>query len=99
MDAHVSADVAQHHFSGSFGVSGERKVTRTVNFAFAKIPGDEPQKVYVTNFPSGGAAVTKGKGKPQPKPAGQGPANVIPQGALDLNHFQLQQFNINRINR
>lgn len=38
-------------YNPSFGISGQREATNTLEIALAKIPSNQPQRVFVTNWP------------------------------------------------
>lgn len=96
--AHLSTDVNEHRFSGTFGASGRRKVTRTVDFAFAQIPNPQPAKVFVTNFPGANQPTRKAPTKVHLKAGGAPAGEAIPPAALELTRSQLLQFRIMRSN-
>jgi hypothetical protein len=91
VNANIGTAVVDKDFSGSFGVTGQRKVLRTVDFAFAAAPSDAPLRVFVTNFPQ-----TAGAPNVRPQTLRMAPP-AIPPAALELNRFQLQQLRINRL--
>jgi hypothetical protein len=40
-------------YNPGFGISGQREATNTLEVALAKIPSNQPQRVFVTNWPEG----------------------------------------------
>ncbi|MFF0920487.1 hypothetical protein ACFYE8_12345 [Rhizobium leguminosarum] len=101
LDAYLSSDVADGHFSATGGVNGEREATRTIDFAFSQAPNPRGAPVFVTNFP-GELRVGSEKRKTKETRKGgaaQTPEAPAPAAVIQQNRAILQQLQIDRIDR
>ena len=96
-------------YNPGFGISGQREATNTLEVALAKIPSNQPQRVFVTNWPDSmqppsgesrnrGAQPSARALRAVPKPRGGGGVDPETQRRLDdiLQGLQFRNLQLDR---